>query len=101
MVPPESLLVAALGQGLQQRHAGVDPLEQLPLMGLDPLGLRWLRTNGVNANGAAAEVMFFCRIEKMYALAFVGNEILSASSAAAFRVGIRDLGGHLTRKEKW
>ena len=33
----------------------------------------WLRTNGVNTNGAAAEVMKFDRLRKRYALAVLGR----------------------------
>ena len=34
--------------------------------------LPWLRTNGVNTNGAAAKVMTFDRLGKRYALARLG-----------------------------
>ena len=34
--------------------------------------LPWLRTNGVNTNGAAAKVFVFYRLGKMYALALLG-----------------------------
>ena len=36
-------------------------------------GMPWLRTNGADTNGAAAKVMTFDRLRKMYALALLGR----------------------------
>ena len=76
-----SSLYTALGAAVGGRHAAEaadaalrEPRRLVPLhRRLPVVDEPWLRTNGVDANGAAAEVRNFDRLRKRYALALLGT----------------------------